>query len=62
MNGKVFDEKVERLFPTPSPPPAALSPQRFPGCNPESLKAVRHALMDNHTKYHIFWNDIKFHK
>ncbi|OAX36710.1 hypothetical protein K503DRAFT_793258 [Rhizopogon vinicolor AM-OR11-026] len=61
MNGKVYDEEVERLFPAPSPPPSALSPQRFPGCNLELLKAVRHALIDNHTKYHIFWNDIKFH-
>lgn len=61
MNGKVYDEKAERLFPAPSSPPTALCPQRWPGCNLESLNAVRHALIDNHTRYHIFWNDIKFH-
>ncbi|KAG1763927.1 hypothetical protein EDD22DRAFT_471845 [Suillus occidentalis] len=61
MNGKVYDEKAERLFPAPSPPPTALCPQRWPGCNLESLNAMRHALIDNHTRYHIFWNDIKFH-
>lgn len=61
MNGNVYDEKAERLFPAPSSPPTALCPQRWPGCNLESLNAVRDALIDNHTRYHIFWNDIKFH-
>ncbi|KAG1773707.1 hypothetical protein EV702DRAFT_1243059 [Suillus placidus] len=61
MNGKVYNEKAERLFPAPSPPLTALCPQRWPGCNLESLTAMRHALIDNYTRYHIFWNDIKFH-
>ncbi|KAG1857737.1 hypothetical protein DFJ58DRAFT_715931 [Suillus subalutaceus] len=55
MNGK------KKLFPAPSPPPTALCPQRWPGCNPESLATMRHVLIDNHTRYHIFWNDIRFH-
>lgn len=62
MDGKAYEERLDRLFPAPSPPPTALSPQRIPGCNLESLNAVRHVLVDNHVKYHIFWNDIKFHK
>ncbi|KAG2112668.1 uncharacterized protein F5147DRAFT_74081 [Suillus discolor] len=64
MNEKDYDEpeKAERLFPTPSPPPTVLCSQRWPGCNLESLTAVRHALFDNHTRYHIFRNYIKFHK
>lgn len=61
MNEKVYDEKAERLFPTPSPPPTVLCPQRWPGCNFESLAAVPHVLIDNHTLYHIFRNYIKFH-
>ncbi|KAG2131877.1 hypothetical protein BD769DRAFT_1354969 [Suillus cothurnatus] len=61
MIGNVYDEKVEKLFPAPSPPPTVLCPQRWPGCNLESLAAMRHALIDNHTRYHIFFNNTKFH-
>ncbi|KAG1793541.1 uncharacterized protein HD556DRAFT_1479300 [Suillus plorans] len=61
MNEKVYDEKAERLFPTPSPPPTVLCPQRWPGFNFKSLTAVPHVLIDNYTRYHIFRNYIKFH-
>lgn len=61
MNRKACDEKAEILFPAPSPPPTVLCPQRWPGCNPQSLAVVRHALIDNYNRYHIFLNDIKFH-
>lgn len=61
MNEKVYDEKAEKLFPAPSPPPTVLCPQRWPGCNLESLTAMRHVLIDNHTRHHIFFNNMKFH-
>ncbi|KAG1810528.1 hypothetical protein EV424DRAFT_1542900 [Suillus variegatus] len=61
MNEKVYDEKAERLFLTPYPPPTVLCPQRWPGCNFESSTAVRHAFIDNRTRYYIFRNYIKFH-
>jgi hypothetical protein len=61
MIGNVYDEKAEKLFPAPSPPPTVLCPQRWPGCTLESLAAMRHVLIDNHARYHIFHNDLKFH-
>lgn len=61
MNRKACDEKAEILFPAPSPPLTVLCPQRWPGCTPQSLAAVRRALIDNYAQYHIFHNNIKFH-
>ncbi|KAG2135389.1 uncharacterized protein EDB93DRAFT_1092359 [Suillus bovinus] len=61
MNEKAYDEKVETLFPAPSPSPTVLCPQRWPGCNLDSLTAVQHVLIDNHIRHHIFTNHIKFH-
>ncbi|KAG1901243.1 uncharacterized protein F5891DRAFT_1223956 [Suillus fuscotomentosus] len=44
-----------------STPNKTMNEKRWPGCNFESLTAVRHALIDNHTRYYIFRNYIKFH-
>ncbi|KAG1860779.1 hypothetical protein F4604DRAFT_1126059 [Suillus subluteus] len=60
MDEEASDEKAGRLFPAPSPPPTVLCPQRLPGCDLESLKALQHVLIDNHNRYHIFFNHIKF--
>lgn len=60
MDAEASDEKAKRLFPAPSPPPTALCPQRLPGCGIESLKALQHVLIHNHTRYHIFFNHMKF--
>ncbi|KAG2153340.1 hypothetical protein DEU56DRAFT_480362 [Suillus clintonianus] len=61
MNRESHDEKADGLFPAPSPPPTVLCPQRLPGCGIESLKALRHVLIDNHTRHHIYFNNTKFH-
>ncbi|KAH7922285.1 hypothetical protein BV22DRAFT_1131586 [Leucogyrophana mollusca] len=60
MNG-VTDEKLDLLFPQPSPPPTSLSPQRWPGISVESTAALLAVLKDNHKKYHIFFNNMGFH-
>ncbi|KAI6013234.1 hypothetical protein EDC04DRAFT_2759390 [Pisolithus marmoratus] len=52
---------IESLFPPPSVPPSALSPQRLPGASIESLAALQYVLKDNYQRWHIFLNDLKFH-
>ncbi|KAL4070131.1 hypothetical protein V8B97DRAFT_1965781 [Scleroderma yunnanense] len=52
---------LDVLFPAPTLPPSVLSPQRFPGASIESLAALQYVLKDNHKKWHIFVNDLKFH-
>jgi hypothetical protein len=56
------DSELDALFPTPSLPPTVLCPQRYPGCSPASVEALRRVLKDNHIKYHIYFNDKGFHK
>ncbi|KAG0700989.1 hypothetical protein DFH29DRAFT_1080332 [Suillus ampliporus] len=53
--------ELDTLFPCPSPPPTVLSPPRYPGASPEAVAALRYVLTDNHTKYHIFHNDLRYH-
>jgi len=53
--------ELDVLFPTPSLPPTVLCPQRFPGTSPEAVEALIHVLKDNHIKYHIFFNELRFH-
>ncbi|KAG2131324.1 hypothetical protein DEU56DRAFT_455247 [Suillus clintonianus] len=55
------DRDLDALFPSPSSPPSVLSPPRYPGISPEAVAALTYVLKDNHTKYHIFFNNIKFH-
>ena len=55
-------QRLDELFPVPSLPPSQLSPQRLPGANLESLAALQGVLKDNHQRYHVFFNDTKFHK
>ncbi|PPQ76847.1 hypothetical protein CVT26_002301 [Gymnopilus dilepis] len=49
------------LFPTPSLPKSALTPSHFPGVSPESTSALQKVLKDNHTRWHIFFNEKRFH-
>ncbi|KAH7922437.1 hypothetical protein BV22DRAFT_1017307 [Leucogyrophana mollusca] len=51
----------EKLFPQPSPPPSLLSPKRWPGADKESTAALQKDLYDNHTRWHVFFNDRGFH-
>ncbi|KAG1787279.1 uncharacterized protein HD556DRAFT_1448927 [Suillus plorans] len=53
--------ELEALFPSPSFPPSALSPPRYPGISPEAVTALTYVLKDNHTKYHTFCNYQRFH-
>ncbi|GLB42754.1 putative protein of unknown function (DUF4243) [Lyophyllum shimeji] len=46
------------LFPVPSSPASPLIPRPWPGISPESTAALREVLQDNHTRWHIFFNDI----
>ena len=50
------------LFPTPGLAPSVLSPTRFQGVSPESSTALQTVLKDNHVKWHIFFNEQRFHK
>lgn len=53
---------LDVLFPAPSLPPSPLCPQRLPGTSTESLAALQHVLRDNHSRFHIFYNHLKFQK
>ncbi|KAG2125372.1 hypothetical protein DEU56DRAFT_743878 [Suillus clintonianus] len=55
------DRELDALFPSSSSPPTVLSPPRYPGISPEAAAALKYVLKDNHTKYHIFFNDLLFH-
>ncbi|KAG6856964.1 hypothetical protein H0H87_011634 [Tephrocybe sp. NHM501043] len=55
------DTSITDLFPIPSSPPSTLVPKRWPGITPESTDALREVLKDNHTRWHIFFNDSGFH-
>ncbi|KAF8966075.1 hypothetical protein BDZ97DRAFT_1917776 [Flammula alnicola] len=52
---------LENLFPVPSPSPSTLSPSHFPGVSPQSTEALQNVLKDNHRKWHIFFNEKRFH-
>ncbi|TFK60287.1 hypothetical protein BDN72DRAFT_905098 [Pluteus cervinus] len=52
---------LDTLFPTPSLSPSRISPVVWPGSAPESVEALREVLKDNHVKWHIFFNDDRFH-
>jgi hypothetical protein len=56
------DSTLSYLFPTPGLAPSALSPTRLPGGSPESSIALRTVLKDNHVKWHIFNNELRYHK
>lgn len=52
---------MEQLFYVPKPPLSAISPQRFPGADPESTDALIRTLSHNHVAWHIFFNYKGFH-
>ncbi|KAH7918719.1 hypothetical protein BV22DRAFT_1199852 [Leucogyrophana mollusca] len=53
-------EKLEELFPSPSPPPNHICPQRLPGSNLESDRVLQDILKKNHTDSHILRNEISY--
>lgn len=61
MSPTAVVNELETLFPPPSLPPSALAPQRLPGTSVESLASLQYVLQDNHKRWHIFLNDLKFH-
>ncbi|GLB42753.1 putative protein of unknown function (DUF4243) [Lyophyllum shimeji] len=52
---------ISDLFPIPSTPPSPRIPKPWAGISPESTAALREVLKDNHTRWHIFFNDAGFH-
>ena len=59
---RLSDETLDKIFPVPSPAPSPQAPGRFPGITPTSTAALRRVLKENHVKWHIFFNDKRFHK
>ena len=58
-------EQLKGLFPTPltfAPSPVLPPPTRHAGWSPESTEAVLTNLKENHTRWHIFFNEKHFHK
>jgi hypothetical protein len=46
----------------PQPPPSQQSPRTLPGITVQSTNALRVALKENNDRFHIFFNDKRFHK
>lgn len=55
-------EQLDALFPTPSPSPSGIAPTRLPGYDCQTTETLLELLKDNHKRYHIFFNDMGFHK
>ena len=55
-------EQLDVLFPTPSPSPTGIAPSRFPGYDCRTTETLLELLKDNHKRWHIFFNDMGFHK
>ena len=56
------------LFPPPSHSPRSSSknnpliPRTWPGVSPSSTTALQSILSDNNKRWHVFFNDLQFHK
>ncbi|KAB5591157.1 Oxidoreductase AflY [Ceratobasidium theobromae] len=65
MTAPDFDDVLlEGLFPAPTFSPASDSPSApkpNPGITPESTAALRRLLVENHKRFHVFFNDMHFH-
>ena len=53
---------LDSLFPTPSLPPSSISPARWAGVTPQTVQVLKRVLKDNHEKWHIYFNDIGYHR
>ncbi|PBK89656.1 hypothetical protein ARMGADRAFT_1033184 [Armillaria gallica] len=49
------------LFPAPSPSPSKHTPTILPGADADSIVALQNVLRENHARWHIFFNDKRFH-
>ena len=58
---KAGSTTLDALFPIPSSPPF-LCPQRFPGITLEATDSLLGILKENHTRWHIFFNEKGHHK
>ncbi|TFK37473.1 hypothetical protein BDQ12DRAFT_736307 [Crucibulum laeve] len=52
---------LNELFPSPTPSTAPGSPRFWPGLTPTSVEELKTNLKDNHERWHIFFNDMRFH-
>jgi len=59
---RISHNSLQQLIPIPVTPNIPFAPTPWPGCTPESAKAVAELLRENHVKYHCFFNDDGFHK
>ncbi|KAK0475762.1 hypothetical protein IW261DRAFT_1340047 [Armillaria novae-zelandiae] len=48
-------------FPPPTFLPSELTPNTIPGIDAESTLSLQNILRDNHEKWHVFFNHIRFH-
>jgi len=60
-------QELDFLFPVPSLPPSTGAslwqiPPRLPGISSHSTDALLRILKHNHTQWHIFINEKRFHK
>lgn len=56
-------EQLAALFPPPPlAPPVSFAPSKLVGITHESTESVLELLKTNHKKWHIFVNEMKFHK
>ncbi|KAF8881611.1 hypothetical protein BD779DRAFT_1675363 [Infundibulicybe gibba] len=49
------------LFPVPSQSPSRVSPANLPGITPDSTSTLQRILLENHQKWHCFFNERGFH-
>lgn len=54
--------QLDTFFPLPSQAPSSRSPTRLPGITRSSSDALVKVLVDNHVKWHAFFNDKGYHK
>ena len=55
-------DTLRKLFPVPATAPSMQAPARFPGTTIETTDVLQDRLMDNHVKWHIFFNKKRYHK
>ncbi|KAH7914911.1 hypothetical protein BJ138DRAFT_1170289 [Hygrophoropsis aurantiaca] len=62
MQSTISDTPCEqKLFPQPATPSSLLAPRRWPGADEAATSALQKDLTDNHTRWHIFFDDRGFH-
>jgi hypothetical protein len=53
---------LDDLFPIPPPRVSPLIPERWPGVSAASTNALLETVKADYEKFHVFFNDMGFHK